>query len=38
MNSWIEPAANHFQAAHFTALFLDAWIKSFVVLALAAGT
>jgi|GEM_PF-3495187 hypothetical protein len=38
MDSWIEAAANHIQAGHFTALFLDALVKSFVVLALAAGT
>jgi beta-lactamase regulating signal transducer with metallopeptidase domain len=38
MKAWIELLSKPVQDAHFTALFLDAMIKSFVVLALAAGT
>jgi beta-lactamase regulating signal transducer with metallopeptidase domain len=37
MNSWIELASKYIQDSHFAVLFLDALLKSFVVLALAAG-
>ncbi len=37
MNSWIELVSRWFQETHFTASFLDAGLKSFVMLGLAAG-
>ena len=37
MKSWIEPVFESIQNFHFTGLFLDALLKSFVVLALAGG-
>src|SRR5215469_9270928 len=37
MNTEIENILNHLQSAQFAALFLDALLKSFVVLALAGG-
>jgi len=37
MDSLIEIGSNYFQDSNLAAMFLDAWLKSFVVLALAGG-
>ena len=37
MNHVIEPVSSYIQNSHFAALFLDALLKSLVVLALAGG-
>ena len=37
MNPLFEHLQNHIQSVHFTAWFLDALLKSFIVLALAGG-